>query len=142
MDDFTQADRERVLELLLSQERVVSLIYAKTFPINPSITHKGAPMDNNANASSNLANEFGNLLDGTDYPPSPTNGGNNDRPSTTGALQQGLSGGNGGNVGGGSSSTSNNNNNNTSTAGGAGNNAKGGGGVSLPPVSNQRGISR
>lgn len=34
VEDFTQADRERVLELLLSQERVVSLIYAKTFPIN------------------------------------------------------------------------------------------------------------
>lgn len=34
VDDFNQGDRERVLELLLSQERVVSLIYAKTFPIN------------------------------------------------------------------------------------------------------------
>ena len=31
---FAQADRERTLELLLSQERVISLIYAKTFPIN------------------------------------------------------------------------------------------------------------
>lgn len=34
VDDFNQGDRERVLELLLSQERVVSLLYAKTFPIN------------------------------------------------------------------------------------------------------------
>lgn len=31
---FAQADRERTLELLLSQERVISLIYAKTFPLN------------------------------------------------------------------------------------------------------------
>lgn len=29
---FTSADRERVMELLLSQERVISLLYAKTFP--------------------------------------------------------------------------------------------------------------
>ncbi len=36
MDDFTHDDRERVLELLLSQERVVSLLYAKTFPVNLS----------------------------------------------------------------------------------------------------------
>lgn len=33
VEDFSLADRERVLELLLSQERVVSLLYAKTFPI-------------------------------------------------------------------------------------------------------------
>jgi len=33
IDEFTQEDRERALELLLSQERVVSLIYAKTFPV-------------------------------------------------------------------------------------------------------------
>ncbi len=30
--DFSTADREKVLELLLSQERVVNLLYAKTFP--------------------------------------------------------------------------------------------------------------
>lgn len=29
---FTAADRERVMELLLSQERVISLLYSKTFP--------------------------------------------------------------------------------------------------------------
>ncbi len=32
-EHFTKADRERVLELLLSQERVVTLLYAKTFPV-------------------------------------------------------------------------------------------------------------
>ena len=32
-EGFTAGDRERVLELLLSQERVVSLLYAKTFPV-------------------------------------------------------------------------------------------------------------
>jgi hypothetical protein len=29
---FSAADRERVLELLLAQERVVNLVYSKTFP--------------------------------------------------------------------------------------------------------------
>jgi hypothetical protein len=33
VDSFTKGDRDRVLELLLSQERVVSLLYAKTFPV-------------------------------------------------------------------------------------------------------------
>lgn len=33
VEHFAKADRERVLELLLSQERVVTLLYAKTFPI-------------------------------------------------------------------------------------------------------------
>lgn len=36
VEDFTQEDRERVLELLLSQERVVTLLYAKAFPVNPT----------------------------------------------------------------------------------------------------------
>lgn len=37
-DTFTKDDRERVLELLLSQERVVSLLYAKTFPVSVKST--------------------------------------------------------------------------------------------------------
>ena len=32
IEDFTQEERDRVLELLLSQERVVTLLYNKTFP--------------------------------------------------------------------------------------------------------------
>lgn len=31
LQDFTKQDRERVLELLLSQERVISLLYDRTF---------------------------------------------------------------------------------------------------------------
>lgn len=31
LQDFTKRDRERVLELLLSQERVISLLYDRTF---------------------------------------------------------------------------------------------------------------
>eukprot|EP00949_MAST-11_sp_MAST-11-sp1_P000206 g206.t1 len=32
LSEFSAADRERVMELLLSQERVISLLYTKTFP--------------------------------------------------------------------------------------------------------------
>jgi len=35
VEEFTQEDRERALELLLSQERVVTLLYAKAFPVHP-----------------------------------------------------------------------------------------------------------
>jgi hypothetical protein len=34
IEDFSQEDRERALELLLSQERVVTLLYSKAFPVN------------------------------------------------------------------------------------------------------------
>lgn len=33
MENFSPQDRERVMELLLSQERVISLLYSKTFPM-------------------------------------------------------------------------------------------------------------
>ena len=33
IEDFAQEDRERTLELLLSQERVVTLLYSKVFPM-------------------------------------------------------------------------------------------------------------
>ena len=32
LTEFSAADRERVMELLLSQERVINLLYDKTFP--------------------------------------------------------------------------------------------------------------
>jgi len=32
LESFSAADRERVMELLLSQERVINLLYDKTFP--------------------------------------------------------------------------------------------------------------
>lgn len=34
LEDFTHEDRERSMELLLSQERVVTLLYARTFPVS------------------------------------------------------------------------------------------------------------
>lgn len=81
VEDFSQADRERVLELLLSQERVVSLLYAKTFPIANSVTNKGgaAPMDSGAQNSNY---DLSQLLDG-DRPGSPALEGG--RPMSTGA---------------------------------------------------------
>lgn len=44
-ENFTREDRERVLELLLSQERVVSLLYAKTFPV--SVKSTGLSLEEN-----------------------------------------------------------------------------------------------
>lgn len=44
-DDFDNEERKNSIELLLSQERVVALIYAKTFPIvsKPASTLRTAP---------------------------------------------------------------------------------------------------
>jgi len=78
VEDFSQADRERVLELLLSQERVVSLLYAKTFPLAPAGKGSAAPMD--ASASGNNF-ELSQLLD-NDRPVSPANDSATGRPST------------------------------------------------------------
>lgn len=36
--DYLHDDRERALELLLSQERVVKLLYSKVFPVNDRTT--------------------------------------------------------------------------------------------------------
>ena len=64
VDDFSQGDRERVLELLLSQERVVSLIYAKTFPVNNGAQSMQNPLNNAANNNINsiLSNANSNIL--------------------------------------------------------------------------------
>eukprot|EP01031_Cornospumella_fuschlensis_P039657 gene39657-48280_t len=75
VDDFSQADRERVLELLLSQERVVSLLYAKTFPLNPASNNKN--MDHNSNY------DLSQLLDGNDNRPGSSGMDNVGRPNTT-----------------------------------------------------------
>lgn len=39
IDSFAQEDRERALELLLSQERVVTLLYSKVFPVSNTATN-------------------------------------------------------------------------------------------------------
>ena len=55
---FSQADRERTLELLLSQERVISLIYAKTFPVS-----QGGKSKSSTSRSGQFA-EFGGMQGG------------------------------------------------------------------------------
>lgn len=45
IEDFTQEDRERALELLLSQERVVTLLYSKAFPVNVKNKSGGLALD-------------------------------------------------------------------------------------------------
>ena len=40
LGDLTQSERERVIELLLSQERVIALLYEKTFPMTSADTNK------------------------------------------------------------------------------------------------------
>ena len=42
--DFERVDRERALELLLSQERVISLLYDKTFPPSRATSAHQTPM--------------------------------------------------------------------------------------------------
>ena len=38
--DLTQQERERIIEVLLSQERVIALLYEKTFPMTSSDPNK------------------------------------------------------------------------------------------------------
>lgn len=60
VEEFGQEDRERVLELLLSQERVVSLVYAKTFPVVVSNKQSGHQMDKDGG---NVSLDVSALLD-------------------------------------------------------------------------------
>lgn len=83
VEAFDQEDRERVLELLLSQERVVTLLYSKTFPVQSqggkdSTAKAKAPGAAGASALEDL------LLNDED--------GAEERPTTTGGLPSGLPG--------------------------------------------------
>lgn len=102
IDSFAQEDRERALELLLSQERVVTLLYSKVFPVNST-----NPTNTLSNATSNAPHRGGAA--GTGGKSSLANasieellhvaeddddsvGGSPTRPSTTGALGGGNNG--------------------------------------------------
>eukprot|EP00961_Rhodomonas_salina_P081070 1090342-Rhodomonas_salina.1 len=41
--DIVREERDKVLELLLSQERVISLLYEKTFPVRSALSSYGGP---------------------------------------------------------------------------------------------------
>ena len=94
IDDFNKEDRERVLELLLSQERVVSLLYAKAFPVNVasappgSSPHTGAvpgrPMQNGLN----LAADHGDAVGVDGAAASAGLGGGGDHSTSHGSLHQ------------------------------------------------------
>jgi hypothetical protein len=62
-ENFLKEDRERVLELLLSQERVVTLLYAKTFPVGNRTRTPNAlaesPLNSGVNSSALL--QAGNI---------------------------------------------------------------------------------
>lgn len=104
VEEFTQEDRERVLELLLSQERVVSLVYAKTFPV----TVKGAAGGGGGHALDATGGAAGGtsldaLLDGgalgspgggyDDLGLMSSNNNSNSRPHTASAAINGTSSG-------------------------------------------------
>eukprot|EP01039_Chlorochromonas_danica_P000196 gene195-206_t len=90
VEDFSQADRERVLELLLSQERVVSLLYAKTFPITQAAKGSAMPLDNGAAQASNV--DYSQLLEADRPGSSPSmEGANLSRPMSTGGNAVGSS---------------------------------------------------
>ena len=75
VEEFSQEDRERALELLLSQERVVTLLYAKTFPANAK--SKSATLALDGGADGGLNDEDIAAALGTDW---------GDRPKSAGIL--------------------------------------------------------
>merc|ERR1711939_1059390 len=56
--ELTSQDRERVLELLLSQQRVVQLLYSKTFPNRPPTP----PADESATAQQDDLGWLGDVM--------------------------------------------------------------------------------
>lgn len=64
LSDLTQSERERVIELLLSQERVIALLYEKTFPMTSADGQKLNYADGGAdhNAQSQMSSKL-NLRD-------------------------------------------------------------------------------
>lgn len=56
IDSFAQEDRERALELLLSQERVVTLLYSKVFPVNSSNPNNPSALPTNSVGGNNASN--------------------------------------------------------------------------------------
>ena len=82
VEEFTQEDRERALELLLSQERVVTLLYTKAFPINNLGTKGGNMKSVSGIDSEDITNVSFNNGD-TSESKSPTN---SNRPNTTSKL--------------------------------------------------------
>ncbi|CAE7571621.1 unnamed protein product [Symbiodinium microadriaticum] len=85
VEAFDQEDRERVLELLLSQERVVTLVYSKTFPVHNGGGGKegGGKSKSNATGPNALEDLLLNDDDAAE-----------ERPGTTGGLPSGLPGAN------------------------------------------------
>lgn len=49
LKEFEKVDREKVMELLLSQERVINLLYAKTFPVHPGSNNKSSRLSKKLN---------------------------------------------------------------------------------------------
>lgn len=77
VEDFTQEDRERALELLLSQERVVTLLYSKTFPVDPKSIKSNADLSHLGGEDSEVGGNGMDALGSED---------NLGRPNTTGIL--------------------------------------------------------
>jgi hypothetical protein len=96
IDSFAQEDRERALELLLSQERVVTLLYSKVFPVtntaanapntlNGNNLHRGGAGAAGGAKGGLMGPSIDELLHGVDDDDDST-AGSPTRPSTTGGL--------------------------------------------------------
>jgi hypothetical protein len=83
VEEFTQEDRERALELLLSQERVVTLLYTKAFPISNLGTKGGNMKSLNGIDSEDITNVSFNDQDVSESKRSIMN---SSRPNTTSKL--------------------------------------------------------